>query len=75
MSKTYKVVPFVAKVTNRQTTQTVADQLEAIINSEAEEGWIFESLERIETDVTPIGCFGIRDKAKTNFIQLVVFSK
>lgn len=43
-------------------------ELEAVINNEAGDGWIFEPLERIETDVTPIGCFGIKDKTRTNFI-------
>jgi hypothetical protein len=75
MSKNYKVIPFVASVTNKQTTGQVAEQLENIINREASEGWNFESLERIETNVTPIGCFGIKDKTTTNFFQLIVFSK
>ncbi len=73
--KIYKVVPYVANVTIKDTTTTVAQKLERVINDIANQGWTFESVEKLETSVTDPGCWGFNAKTSTTFFQLVVFSK
>lgn len=73
--KTYKVVPYVANITTKETTSTVAQKLEVLINDFASQGWTFESVEKFETSVNDPGCFGLNAKSSTNYFQLVVFSK
>lgn len=73
--KTYKVVPYVANITTKDTTTTVAGKLEILINDFSSQGWNFESIEKFETSVDDPGCFGVGAKTTTNFFQLVVFSK
>ncbi|MCH5686966.1 hypothetical protein LWM68_23455 [Niabella sp. W65] len=71
----YKVVPYVANITVKETTGSVAQKLEVLINDFASQGWTFESVEKFETIVNDPGCFGINAKTSTSFFQLVVFSK
>lgn len=73
----YKVVPFVAQVTQKDTTSSVANQLEALINQFAADGWEYVSLENVETQVAPTGgCFGIGAKpGYSTFFKMVVFRK
>ncbi len=73
--KTYKVVPYVANITTKETTTTVAQKLEILINDFATQGWTFESVEKFETIVDDPGCFGFNAKTTTNFFQMVIFSK
>ncbi|MCH5716113.1 hypothetical protein [Niabella hibiscisoli] len=73
--KTYKVVPYVANITTKETTGTVAQKLEILINDFAAQGWAFESVEKFETVVDDPGCFGINAKTSTTFFQLVIFSQ
>ncbi|SJZ52067.1 hypothetical protein [Sediminibacterium ginsengisoli] len=73
--KTYKVVPYVAKITTSDTSSMVAEKLEILINDFASQGWTFESVEKFETAVNDPGCFGFGAKTSVNFFQLVVFSK
>ncbi|MBO9592408.1 MAG: hypothetical protein J7599_05810 [Niabella sp.] len=73
--RTYKVVPYVANITVKETTGSVAQKLEVLINDFASQGWTFESVEKFETIVDDPGCFGINAKTSTTFFQLVVFSK
>lgn len=73
--KTYKVVPYVANITTKETTGTVAQKLELLINDFATQGWTFESVEKFETIVDDPGCFGFNAKTTTNFFQMVIFSK
>lgn len=73
--KTYKVVPYVANITTKETTSTVAEKLEILINDFAVQGWVFESVEKFETFVNDPGCFGLDAKTTKSFFQLVVFSK
>ena len=73
--RTYKVVPYVANITIKDTTTTVARSLETLINDFASQGWDFESVEKFETSVKDPGCFGMNEKNTTTFFQLVVFSK
>lgn len=73
--RTYKVVPYVANITVKDTTGTVARSLETLINDFASQGWDFESVEKFETSVKDPGCFGINEKNTITFFQLVVFSR
>lgn len=73
--RSYKVVPYVANVTVKDSTTTVAQKLESIINDIASQGWKFESIEKFETTVNDPGCFGVNAKSSTNYFQLIVFSK
>lgn len=73
--KTYKVVPYVAQITTNQTSRAVAESVEKIINDFASKGWQFESIEKIETNVSDPGCFGFGAKNQTSFVQLIVFCK
>jgi hypothetical protein len=73
----YKVVPFVAKITQKDTTATVAEQLQTLINEYSSQGWEYVRLENVETRVAPDnGCFGIGGKPgfSTNY-KMVVFKK
>ena len=60
--KTYKVVPYVANVTTKQTSQDVALSVQDLINIHADAGWDFGSIEKFETNLIPAGClsFGQR---------------
>jgi hypothetical protein len=71
--KKYKIVPYVANITTKQTSQAVAESVEKIINDFATQGWIFDSIEKIETNISDPGCFG--KKTAINFIQLIIFCK
>ena len=73
--KTYKVVPYVANITVKDSTQAVAERLETIINDFSSQGWSFESVEKFETTVNDPGCWGFGAKTGTSFFQLIVFSK
>lgn len=73
--RSYKVVPYVANVTVKDSTTTVAQKLESIINDIASQGWKFESIEKFETAVNDPGCFGFNAKTSTTYFQLIVFSK
>lgn len=74
----YKVVPFIATLNQqKETTNTVANQLENLINQFNHQGWEYVRLESVSTYVQPeSGCFGLG--AKPGYMasyQMVVFSK
>ncbi|OFY84601.1 MAG: hypothetical protein A3F72_19355 [Bacteroidetes bacterium RIFCSPLOWO2_12_FULL_35_15] len=73
----YKVVPFVAQITQKDTTATVAGQLQTLINEHCSQGWEYVRLENVETQVAPDnGCFGLGAKPGFNTIfKMVVFKK
>jgi len=73
----YKVVPFVAKITQSDSTRAVAGQLQDVINQYAIEGWEYVRLESVETNVTGTdGCFGIGAKpGYTTSFSMVVFKQ
>ena len=56
----YRVVPFTARLTQKDTTSEVAKQLEALIKENADQGWEYVALESVETIVYGNkGCFGM----------------
>jgi len=71
----YLVVPFVAKITHKDTSATVAEQLQVLIDKHTSDGWEFVRLENVETHVAPDnGCFGIGAKPGVNTIyKMAVF--
>lgn len=73
----YLVVPFTAKITQKDTSTTVAAQIQSMIDHYVEQGWEYIRLESVETAVAPNpGCFGIG--AQPGFIttyQMLVFKK
>ena len=56
----YSVVPFTANIQQQQGSREAASQLQAAINSQAQQGWDFVRLESVETYVQgDSGCLGI----------------
>jgi len=73
----YKVLPFVAKITKKDSTNEVANQLENLINEQTELGWEFMHLENVETKIEPdMGCFGIgATPGSTVIYKMAVFKR
>ena len=74
----YKVVAFTATLNQKnETTNTVASQLENLIQQYNNQGWAYVRLESVSTYVQPdTGCFGLG--AKPGYLasyQMVVFSR
>ena len=44
----YKAVPFTARISQNDTTQQVAQQLENLINEYAQQGWEYVGFENVE---------------------------
>jgi hypothetical protein len=59
----YKVVPFIAQITQEGSAGDVAMQLQGLINTQVKQGWEYVRLEQVETSVLgSAGCFGIGAK-------------
>jgi hypothetical protein len=73
----YKVIPFTANVGRNSNTDNVATQLQNAIESIAKDGWKYEQMESVETQVAGSkGCFGIGVQEGTvTSIKVLVFSK
>ena len=73
----YKVVPFVAKITQKDTASSVAEQLESLIKQQESQGWEYIRLENVETQVAPEnGCFGLGAKqGYSTIFKVAVFKK
>lgn len=73
----YKVIPFTAEITRKDTTTTVAKQVEAMIDNQIIMGWEYVRMERIETAVAPTkGCFGLGAlPGYTTSYQMLVFKR
>ncbi|WP_344930368.1 hypothetical protein [Aquimarina addita] len=73
----YKVVPFVASIGKKETSEVVAKQLERLIGIHVIQGWKYIRLESVTTYVQPDnGCFGFGGKPGfTTSRQMVVFVK
>ena len=73
----YKVVPFNANLTQKDSAEAAAQQLQALIANYQANGYEFVSMESIETNVAGTnGCFGIG--AKPGFVTsvaVVIFRK
>ena len=73
----YKVVPFVANVSNTQGASAAASQLENLIASHTADGWEYMRLENVETSIAgSSGCFGIGATPGMNTsYSMVIFRK
>ncbi len=74
---TYKVVPFTARITQKDTSTTVSEQVQQIIDLHAKQGWQYVSLESVQTSVAPsAGCFGLgATPGFTTSFQMLVFQQ
>lgn len=73
----YKVVPFVASITQKDNAAKAAAQLQALATEYAKEGWEYIRLESVETHIAgDNGCFGIgATPATTASVSMVVFHR
>jgi hypothetical protein len=73
----YKVVPFVAALSQDDGASVAANQLESLTNELAQEGWEYVSLEQVETYIAGSdGCFGFGSTpGKTTSVSMAVFRK
>lgn len=73
----YKVVPFVASITQKDGADKAAAQLQQLANSMSKDGWTYLRLESVETYVAAgSGCFGIgATPPRTISISMAVFRK
>ncbi len=73
----YKVVPFHPTVTDIKSSAQAAKELEELIQNIANQGWKFDSLESMTTEIKPTGCASLLSGGRTEntHIQLVIFSK
>lgn len=73
----YKVVPFVAQITQKDSTEHVAQQLQQLINQFASDGWEYVGLENVETQIAGnSGCFGLGAQPPvTTTFKMLVFKK
>lgn len=72
----YKVMPFIGKIKSSQSAVEVSNQLEALINEGAKEGWLFEQVNNVNIEVQP-GCLAGLFGAKADYVRfdMVVFKK
>ena len=73
----YKVKPFIAKVSNKGSTEDVAYQVEAFIEKESTDGWKFLGCGNIHTNVAGTnGCFGIgATPSASTSVMVIIFGK
>lgn len=73
----YIVVPFTATITRNDSSTTVANQVQSIIDQKVGEGWDYVRMESVETSVAPSsGCFGIgAQPGFTTSFQILIFKK
>lgn len=73
----YKVVPFVASITQNDNSAKAAGQLQALATEYAKDGWEYIRLESVETHIAgDNGCFGIgATPARTASVSMVVFRR
>ena len=72
----YRVMPFIGKIKSNQSAADVSNQLEALINEGAKEGWQFEQVNNVNIQVQP-GCLAGLFGAKEDYVRfdMVVFKK
>lgn len=76
MGYEYRVIPFIGKITNKQSAVDVSNQLEALINKGVKEGWDFDQLSNVNIEVQP-GCIAGLFGAQVAYTRLdmAVFKK
>ena len=73
----YKVVPFVASITQKDGASKAASQLQALVSMMSQDGWDYVRLESVETVIEgDNGCFGLgATPSSTISITMAVFRK
>jgi hypothetical protein len=73
----YRVIPFTASLTQKDSAAKAAAQLEALIAQQAAEKWEYVRLESVETFVAGTGgCFSTAENGpKTISISMAVFKR
>jgi hypothetical protein len=73
----FKVVPFTAQITRNDTSITVANQMQKMIDSQLAQGWIYIRMDSVKTSVAGTsGCFGIGAEAGfTTTFNVLIFSR
>ncbi len=73
----YKVVPFVASITQQDNATKAAAQLQALATEYSNEGWEYVRLESVETHIAgDNGCFGMgATPARTTSVSMAVFRR
>lgn len=74
---TYKVVPFSAKITRDDSTASVANQIQTIVDNMNNSGWDYMRMETVQTWVAGTnGCFGIGAQPGFNtMFNVLIFQK
>lgn len=68
MTYQYKVVPFIGRITGKQTAVDVAKQLEDTIAHYTGQGWEFQQLSDVNIEVKP-GCLAALLGARVTYIN------
>jgi len=73
----FKAVPFTANITRHDSSGTVANQVQKIIDAYVGQGWEYMQMESVETSVAPTnGCFGFGGKPGfTTSFQILIFKR
>ena len=72
----YKVKPFIAKISKNGTASDAASQVESFIQQETSDGWEFVSCGNIDTQIAGnSGCFGIGATPATSTSTMVLVFK
>lgn len=73
----FKVVPFTAQITRNDTSTTVANQMQTIIDDYVNQGWEYLRMDSVQTTIAADqGCFGIgAQPAFVTIYNVLVFKK
>lgn len=76
MGLKYRVMPFIGKIKRGESSDEVSNQLEALINEGANEGWEFAQVNNVNIEVQP-GCLAGLFGAKADYVRfdMVVFKR
>ena len=77
MTKEFKAVPFIAKITRNDNSEKVAEQIQNLIDENSENGWNYLRLESVQTYIAADnGCFGIgAQPATTTTFRVIIFER
>jgi hypothetical protein len=73
----FKIVPFAAKISQKDSVETVATQMQAVIDKHVSGGWEYLRMDSVPTNVAGNpGCFGLgATPGSSTFCTVLVFRK
>ena len=73
----FRVVPFTAHISRNDTSTTVANQMQTIIDGNVSQGWEYVRMDSVQTSVAATtGCFGLgAQPGFTTTYNVLVFRK